>query len=142
MTVLDFIASTQELYNRSISKVCNKYELTNMEMAIILFLANNPQYDTATDIVNKRHLTKSHVSTSIRSLEEKNYLKKEYRNGDHRTYHLVLLPASKKMVKDGQKAQKAFLNVLTKDFTASELGMMQKYLQHVYDNVIKELSNK
>ena len=33
--------------------------------SILLFLANNPEYDTASEIVRVRQLTKSHVSASI-----------------------------------------------------------------------------
>jgi len=140
MNVLDFIASTQELYQRYMVPVCNSYNLTSMELAILLFLANNPQYDTATDIIEKRHLTKSHVSISIRSLEERGFLKKEYRNGNHRTSHLVLLPASKKVVKEGQKTQKQFLSVLARGFDAAEMNLIKKQLVHVYENVTDELS--
>ena len=61
----------EELYENMVSPVCEKYELTYMEFTVLMFLANNPQYDTATQIVRYRHLAKSHVSVSIRSLQER-----------------------------------------------------------------------
>ncbi len=140
MTPLDFISSQHELYQRYMAKVSGKFDLTSMELAIILFLANNPEYDTAKDIVERRHLTKSHVSISIRSLEEKEYLKKEFRNGNHRTSHLVLLPASKKAVKEGQKAQRDFMAVMARGFSESELDRIKKEINRVYDNIILELN--
>ncbi len=142
MNISDFIASGRELYQRHISPICEKYDLTSMELAIILFLANNPKYDTASDIIEIRHLTKSHVSTSIRSLEERKYLKKEYRNGNHRTSHLVLLPASKKAVKDGQRAQKDYLDIMANGFSSSELALLQQQLSRVYENVTRELEKE
>ena len=51
----------EELYENMVSPVCEKYELTYMEFTVLMFLANNPQYDTATQIVRYRHLAKSHV---------------------------------------------------------------------------------
>ena len=39
-----------------------------MEFNILLFLANNPEFDTAARITKKRAFTKSHVSMSVRSL--------------------------------------------------------------------------
>ena len=36
-----------------------------------MFLHNNPQYNTAADIVKVRKSTKSHVSTSLKDLEGK-----------------------------------------------------------------------
>ena len=38
----------EELYENMVSPVCEKYELTYMEFTVLMFLANNPQYDTAT----------------------------------------------------------------------------------------------
>lgn len=38
---------------------------------ILMFLHNNPQYNTAADIVKVRKSTKSHVSTSLKNLEGK-----------------------------------------------------------------------
>ena len=61
----------EELYENMVSPVCEKYELTYMEFTVLMFLTNNPQYDTATQIVKYHHLAKSHVSISIRSLQER-----------------------------------------------------------------------
>ena len=42
-----------------------------MEYDILMFLHNNPQHNTAADIVKIRKSTKSHVSTSLKNLENK-----------------------------------------------------------------------
>lgn len=52
-------------------EVCDRYELTQMEYDILMFLHNNPQHNTAADIVKIRKSTKSHVSTSLKNLENK-----------------------------------------------------------------------
>ena len=49
-------------------EVCDRYELTQMEYDILMFLHNNPQHNTAADIVKIRKSTKSHVSTSLKNL--------------------------------------------------------------------------
>ena len=72
---LDTITTIKKLYTVSLEPVCKQYDLTRMELDILLFLANNPQYDSAKDIIERRKLTKSHVSTSIKSLTKNNYLK-------------------------------------------------------------------
>ena len=59
-----------------------------MEFNILLFLANNPEFDTAAQIIKKRAFTKSHVSMSVRSLEERGLLTGEYYGTDRRTIHL------------------------------------------------------
>ena len=51
------------------SGICDRYGLTQMEYDILMFLHNNPQLNTAAEIVKVRKSTKSHVSTSLKSLE-------------------------------------------------------------------------
>lgn len=138
--ILDFIAAEVELYERMTAPVEEKHRLSSMELAIILFLANNPNHDTATEIVNIRHLAKSHVSTSVRSLEEKGLLRKAFRNGDHRTVHLSLTTAADEIVTDGRNAQARFYEVLKKDFSEEELKTMNSYFERVIDNVNTALS--
>ena len=52
-------------------EVCDRYGLTQIEYDILMFLHNNPQHNTAAEIVKIRKSTKSHVSTSLKALENK-----------------------------------------------------------------------
>lgn len=61
--------AVKTLYSEFVSPVCAKYGLTRIELDILLFLANNTHYDTATDIVEVRFLAKSQVSAAIKNLE-------------------------------------------------------------------------
>ena len=67
----DTMARAQKGYARLLEPICKKWNLTRNELDVILFLANNPDYDRAVDIVNHRGLSKSHVSLSINSLESR-----------------------------------------------------------------------
>jgi len=110
-----------------------------MELTILLFLANNPQYDTASQIVSKRHLSKSHVSTSIRSLEEKGLLSKELRNGNHRNEHLLICSKSNDIIKKGQKLQKDFLTKICNGISDSQKKELLSDLQIMNENLQKAL---
>lgn len=81
-----------KLYRMGLEPVCEKYGLTRMELDILLFLANHPEYDTARDIIEKRKLTKSHVSASIARLKERGCLETYFEDGNRKTIHLKLLP--------------------------------------------------
>ncbi len=139
MKVLDFAACGRELYEMRMEPISRQYGLTAMELNILLFLANNPEYDTARDIVEKRYLTKSHVSISIRSLEERGLLRREYRNGDHRTSHLVLLHASGKIIAEGQRVQAAFTATLLKGLSDAEVQIMQNLMDQMGKNLYRAL---
>ncbi len=140
MSVLDFIASINELYERRMAPVIDSFDLTSMELSILLFLANNPEYDTATEIISKRHLTKSHVSISLRDLEERGFIRKEHRNGNNRTVHIALLPAADEIIAEGQRVQTEFLSAVTSDFTPVEIENLRSYVNRMNNNALSALN--
>lgn len=76
------------LYSKCVAGVCTKHGITRMELDILLFLVNNPCYDTATDMIETRFVSKSQVSVSIKLLEKRGYLRKEYVKDNRKTAHL------------------------------------------------------
>lgn len=83
--------AVKTLYSEFVSPVCAKYGLTRIELDILLFLANNTHYDTATDIVEVRFLAKSQVSAAIKNLEARGCLRREYQLENRKTAHLRLV---------------------------------------------------
>ena len=132
---IDHYASGEYLYTRMTAPVCEKYALTHMELTVLLFLANNPSYDTAAQIVKIRRLTKSHVSVSIRSLEEKGLLVGEYLAENHRTVHLSLTPDTDPIIQDGRKAQQDFYDVIFTDFSHTEREKMIEFMNRIDANI-------
>ena len=57
MKFVDFMADSRAFYTGLIDPVCNKYGLTQMDFNILLFLANNPECDTAARFIKKRAFT-------------------------------------------------------------------------------------
>ena len=52
-------------YEMLARNVCERYQLTQMEYDILMFLYNNPQHHTAADIVKVRKATKSRCSPNV-----------------------------------------------------------------------------
>lgn len=128
------------LYTQCVEPVCNKHNLTRMELDILLFLANNPQFDSAADIIEKKHFTKSHVSTSVRSLEQKGFLCKSYAPSNHKTLHLSLCKTASDAIADGQAAQQTFLNILFEGFSAEEHSKLQQFFSRISSNISTHLN--
>ena len=74
-----------------------------MEYDILMFLYNNPEYNTAADIVRIRKSTKSHVSTSLKVLEDRGLIE---RRVDPANKKLHLLQLANEVIEDGKWAQK------------------------------------
>lgn len=123
------------IYEQCINAACIRHGLIKTEMDILLFLHNNPGFDTATDIVKHRHLSKSHVSKSIQSLKERGYLTTFYQGTNRRTVHLTLTDAANPAIIDGLRAQERFSSILLADFTEEEKVQFQTYLCRIADNL-------
>lgn len=72
-------------------EVCDRYGLTQMEYDILMFLHNNPQYNTAAEIVKIRKSTKSHVSTSLKNLESKGLVERIQSKDNKKHIEIALL---------------------------------------------------
>ena len=62
-------------YAACFQALAGEYGLNQLEIDILLFLHNNPDCNTASDIVELRGLAKSNVSTAIERLRREGYLR-------------------------------------------------------------------
>ena len=127
--------AVKTLYASCVGEICVKHGITRMELDILLFLANNPLYDTATDIVEIRYLSKSQVSSSIKLLEEHGYIRREYAQDNRKTAHLRVCEAAAPIIRDGRRAQENFLDVMLQGFTENEIENMKRYFDQMWNNI-------
>lgn len=125
------------LYQELFRPLLKSLGLTQMEADILLFLANNPKHDTAAEIVSVRHLTKSHVSTSVESLAEKDLLDRVHEDGDRKRIHLKLRPSAGQIVEEGRKIQDQFVAILTEGIPEEELRSAGKVMDAMLANIRK-----
>ena len=115
--------------------VLERTGITMREVHVLLFLANNPEYDRAVDIVNNRGLSKSHVSLSISKLESRGLLRREEDAADRRTVHLHLEPSAKEITEAGQMAQRRFFSYLHQGVTQEQIDLMIDFARKVNENI-------
>ena len=130
----DDMAAMRSLYSAQLDAVGREYGLARVELDILLFLANNPQFDTATDIVERRCISKAHVSQSVKSLEQRGYLERRCTGDNRRTIHLRLLEAAQSAVDAGRQAHARCLAALLEGFSAAECEQLRSYLSRISDN--------
>ncbi len=130
------------LYANCVGEICVKHGITRMELDILLFLANNPLYDTATDIVEIRYLSKSQVSSSIKLLEEHGYIRREYSQDNKKTAHLKICAPAASVIEDGRRAQENFLAVILQGFTENEIENMKQYFARMWNNINSHLKER
>ena len=131
----DTMARAQKGYARLLEPICKKCDLTRNELDVLLFLANNPDFDRAVDIVNNRGLAKSHVSMSVTSLENRGLLERIPDPLDRRTVHLKLTEQAKEITDWGCRVQKQFMDYLHQGVTEEQLEMMRMFADRVHENI-------
>ena len=123
------------LYSKCIEEVCVKHRITRMELDILLFLTNNPRYDTAAEIVEIRYLSKSQVSASIKALEKRSFLKKEYARDNRKTAHLKICEKAGNIIEDGKQAQEKFVEIMLAGLSKEEEESIRQYFKHIWKNI-------
>ena len=132
---IGLINMLKKSYDCFIQPVMDKYSMTRIEIDILMFLANNPQYSTASDIVNKRMLTKSHVSYALNTLEQNGYIHREYRN----TAYIVLLKKAEDIIADGKKAQLEYGKKVSEGIDREQF---REILMQMSENLNKSINAK
>ena len=75
---------------RRFAPLSQRYHLSMREIDGLLFLANNPCYDTARDITEYRGISKSQVSQAVDLLTEQGFLARSADAEDRRVIHLSI----------------------------------------------------
>ena len=137
-TIWDVMTAMRSLYCAQLEAASRECGLARVELDILLFLANNPQFDTATDIVERRHISKAHVSKSVKSLEQRGCLERCYEGDNRRTIHLRLMERAQAAVDVGRRAQLHCFETFMRGFSATELEQLRGYLARIAGNVHAE----
>ena len=121
-------------YEMLARNVCERYQLTQMEYDILMFLYNNPQHHTAADIVKVRKATKSHVSTSLKELESKGLIQRIQSADNKKRIEIVLLEQANQIIEDGIDAQKQFARNVLSGLTEEEKHICMVVFDNICNN--------
>ena len=129
-------------YAQLTKSICEKFSLTQMEYDILMFLHNHPQFNTAADIVRIRKATKSHVSTTLKTLEDNGLVRKIQSLDNKKRIEIELLEPAKKVIQEGLNVKTEFVNNLFQGLTEEEMRMWQSIFVKVCNNAEKCLKEK
>ena len=133
--LLESIYASKGLYQELLGPLCKKYDLTDSELIILLYLEDSNPADTATRIVASQRLKKSVVSVSIDDLEKRGMIESYHEQGDRRTKHLRVMDPAKPVIKEAKKIQERYYDILTDGLSPAEKGQLNEYLKKVNQNI-------
>lgn len=105
---MEFAQKTALAYSAACKPLCQELKLPQTAFDILLFLANNPDYKTASDIVDVRKIKANLVSVNVDRLVQEGYLTRRAVEGDRRKTQLICTEKARPIIARGQALQMEF----------------------------------
>lgn len=109
---MEFAMKTSLAYSAVCKPLCQELKIPQTAFDILLFLANNPDYKTASDIVEVRKIKANLVSVNVDRLVQEGYLTRKTVAGDRRKTQLTCTEKAKPIIARGQALQSEFAEKL------------------------------
>ena len=132
--LLQFYKQFGKFYDRQFGDFSARTGLSMREIHVLLFLANNPGYDTARDISELRGLSKSQVSQAVELLAAEGFLLRTPDEADRRVVHLSITPAGLPLARECQTIQTACGQRLLAGLSEEQKRQLALLLGTVLDN--------
>lgn len=140
--MLMLVRYMMKLYEKYLEDAQMKHRLSHIEIAIIGFLYNNPERDTAADIVERRMLPKGNVSAGVETLVQKGLLMRRQDQTDRRKIHLSLLEKAVPIVQEIEEINKKFRRQIFKNLSNDDLKTYEKTTDFILENLKEVLERK
>ena len=129
----------QAAYAAVMAPLSRELGMAPSALDILLYLANNPDRNTARDICAYRHLKPGIVSLHVERLAAEGYLTRAAVPGDRRKCRLLCTEKAWPVIRRGREYQADFTARLTQGLTAEDLTACQRCLA-VLDGNLAALS--
>lgn len=131
----------EQYLQECVAPVCKEYHLSGTEMTVLLFLYNNPNQNTATDIIKYSRMAKANISKAVEHLIRRDLLVRIRDAQDRRVVHLCLTPTAECIMPDMLGAAEQYLRGIFEGFTPEEMHAFSEYNNRLADNAEKQLQN-
>ena len=132
---VEFANKTGLAYSRACKPLCQQLHLPQTAFDILMFLANNPGYHTARDIVEVRHIKANLVSVNVDRLVQEGYLRREAVESDRRKTCLVCTETAAPVIEQGRSMQERFFARLVAGVDEAQLRAFTATLEAMNQNL-------
>ena len=137
---IEFARKMSVAYSNCCKSLCKEIGLPQTAFDILLFLGNNPDYRTASEIVEIRKIKANLVSVNVDKLVSDGYLERRSVAGDRRKTELICTGKAQPIIERGQQLQEAFKKQLPGDLDEKEqklLDMLMAKIDHSLDRMLE-----
>lgn len=125
----------KKLLEKKIAPIMKEYDLRIVELDILFFLSKDKHLDTAKEIMQKKHLSKAHISKSIDNLKKRNLIRISEDAQDHRILHIALDESAYEVVDKVMKVYAECLQTIHKGITEEEWETVHRVLHKMLQNI-------
>lgn len=130
-----------KVHDKFCEKISSKYGLTNLELNILFFLKSSLGIDTAKDMAEKLHLSKSNISDAVDNLTKKGFLIGVQDENDRRYIHLKLQDSANNAIEEAFQIHENFVKSIVKDIPEEKLDIAREVLEQIMTNAVNETEN-
>ena len=132
--ILRFSRQMERYYNACFDELTERTGVTMNEIRVLLFLTNNPDCDTARDVVELRGLSKSQVSQAVEQLSRRGLLERCPDSADRRIVHLTITEAGLPLAREAQQIQTDCGRQLLEGFSREEMAQLKTLFEKMVAN--------
>ncbi len=137
--VLTLGSELKKLLEKKSEPLMQKYGLRKIELDILAYLSNGRCGDTAKDIMEKKHISKAHVSKSIDNLKARGFIFLSEDRTDHRFIHIRLSGEADPVIEDFLKIHEECWRILLTDISEEERVLLEQICAKMQGNIVREL---
>ena len=138
---IEFSIKTSQAYSAVCKPLCQELKLPQTAFDILMFLANNPDYKTARDIVEVRHIKANLVSMNVDKLVQEGLLERRAVPGDRRKTELLCTEKAGPIIARGRAVQNAFFKRLLDHVEPADQEVFFRTMELIgknLDDILKE----
>lgn len=139
---MEFANKTSIAYSMVCKPLCQELGLPQTAFDILMFLANNPDYKTASDIVEVRHIKANLVSVNVDKLVHEGLLERRPVPSDRRKTELLCTETAQPIIRKGQQLQERFFRQLLDGVEEAEMKMFLETIDQMSKNLDRILEGE
>ena len=139
-TGIEFTMKLSAAYSAVCRPLCHELNLPQTAFDILMFLANNPEYTTARDIVEIRNIKANLVSVNVEKLVQDGYIERQAVEKDRRKTELICTQKALPVQIRGRELQQEFAERLMtglNDEDQKKLAIYFSQMEKNLDQIIK-----
>lgn len=139
---IEFAHKMSLAYSATCKTLCRELKLPQTAFDILMFLANNPDYKTASDIVEVRKIKANLVSVNVEKLVRDGYLERKAVEGDRRKVELICTKKAEPVIENGKKLQQDFVEQILSGVDEEKRKKMAEILNQMEKNLNEMLKGE